>query len=87
MSRKRTVVGSWPHRQTLPEGREALERAMRLLAHYPRWGSVLELSAARHIGAHTITVSDCADWLPERYRDMPIAALREELRKLDEVAP
>lgn len=98
----RTVVGSWPSRQALPEGREALERALRLcegraklFRHRGRRGPAYNMfapvnasDAAYRGGAdESVLPEDVAGWLPERYRDMSVTALREELRKLDEVAP
>ncbi len=93
-----TIVGSWPHRRALPEGREALERALRCCLRrcraFRRGAALCTPANACDIayrggyhGDESILTEDFASWLPERYRSMTVTALREELRKLDEAAP
>jgi hypothetical protein len=43
-SKRRTIVGSHPHRRTLPMGREAIERAV---AHIDTWGTDVASSGSR----------------------------------------
>jgi len=99
----RTIVGSWPRRRALPEGREALERALDLLRAWPcdhTSARALErrstptgsaAKAARLVvwpSANMVESEEAyVDWLPERYRDMSVAGLLAELRRLDEVTP
>ena len=95
-----TIVGSWPHRRALPEGREALERAMRCCLRrcraFRRGAALCTPANACDIAYRGAPHADAWDelctparacWLPERYRSMTVTALREELRKLDEAAP
>lgn len=98
-----TIVGSWPHRRALPEGREAVERALRLcmgrrrMFQDRRWlrpaynmftpANVCDAAYRGGDGDESIPAEDFAGWLPERYRSMSVAALREELRKLNEAPP
>ena len=99
---RRTIVGSHPHRATLPEGREAIERALALLRAWPHdplsdraiqrrptgHGSCAR-AAYFNVPAERMSEEPYADWLPPRYRDMRADELWAELRRLDrdEVAP
>ena len=89
----RTLVKSWPHREPLPEGREALERAIRLCerrggrAFEARWPSNVCDHAYPGMGFEVLDVEDFAGWLPERYRYMTVAELRDELARLPGGAP
>ena len=83
----RTIVGSHPHRRQLPEGREALERAIEFCERWesptPRFASLEAVRAAKH---------PCwavrAGWLPMDYRMRSVRWLRREhARLLREVAP
>ena len=85
----RTLVKSWPHREPLPEGREALERAIRLCERRARcadpslaWPRDVCDHAGRGRSDELTALEDLAGWLPERYRDMWVAALRSELASL-----
>jgi hypothetical protein len=89
----RTLVKSWPHREPLPEGREALERAIGLCESRAQWPLLLATrdgwrvcnprnvcdKAYRGDADESVAVEDLAGWLPERYRDMTVAQLRDEL--------
>jgi hypothetical protein len=84
----RSIVGSWPHRRTLPEGREAIERA---LAHCdaaamptPRLASMLlgvQPPRLHGVPPDAGTRSDRADWLPSHCRTLTREALRALLRE------
>ena len=82
----RTIVGSHPLRYALPEGREALERALARALPTCKLSSLARRQERCRQGA-TLARAALASWLPERYRNMSEAALRDELRRLDEVAP
>jgi len=97
----RTIVGSYLARRALPEGREALERALALLRAWPHdhasnrailrrptaHGSCARANRRNRVPAERWPEAPYANWLPDSYRDVPADALLAELRKLDEVAP
>jgi hypothetical protein len=74
----RTIIGSGPCRRTLPLGREAIERALRLCRFWkesrPRDAS---LQAIRPQWA---TVAGNSDWLPSELHRDTVEQLRERLR-------
>lgn len=76
MSRKRTIVGSWPHRRPL-RGREAVERA---LAHAKVWGRADATSASRRAwyACNGEGTALYASWLPPVVRVL----CREQLERL-----
>ena len=60
----RTRVGSWPHRRTLPYGREAVERALAILNR----GNVSVAAHAWNSRRSPGTNWTAADWLPQSVR-------------------
>ena len=72
-----------PRREPLPEGIEAAKRA---LAHCKRWEvdvpHIASCMAADYQPSRSRTAIPAAGWLPERYRDMTVADLRDELARL-----
>lgn len=85
----RTLVKSWPLREPLSEGREALERAIRLCEGRSRCADRL-LAFPRNVCDHAyredlgiVAMPEAlAGWLPERYRKMTVADLRSELARV-----
>lgn len=82
MTPKRTIVGSHPHRRTLPLGREAVERALALLdlANFPnpaRGALYLRPIALRRYGPASPALLLC-EWLPAPLR----CATRSELEAM-----
>jgi hypothetical protein len=79
-SKRRTIVGSHPHRRTLPMGREALERALVQLRTFD-CDSLGTAAALAQRGRRCPRWSRAGEWLPSGAHDT-----REELAaKLAEV--
>jgi hypothetical protein len=71
---RRTIVGSHPHRRTLPMGREAIERAR---AMCERWGcETVESSCARAMRTARPRAMRCS-WVPMFAAWLPPAVTTE----------
>ncbi len=79
---RRTIVGSHPHRRTLPMGREAIERALRLCRAWPRsavagsdnaQGAATRADYARNADLRNGSLGP--EWLPDEARWASVARL------------
>lgn len=88
MSRKRTIVGSWPHRRQL-RGREALERALALCKAWPpeyertdspRAACTRAFWARSEATEGDVNEAPYVGWLPASLHELSVADIIRMLR-------